>query len=45
MIGGLVTQQDVADELSLECGVVIVGSGPAGRPWPRNWPRPGWTWL
>ena len=30
MIGGLVTQQDVAGELSLECGVVIVGSGAGG---------------
>src|SRR6516164_6378073 len=30
MIRGLVTQQDVAGELSLECGVVIVGSGAGG---------------
>ena len=30
MIGGLVTQEDVAGELSLECGVVIVGSGAGG---------------
>ena len=30
MIGELVTQQDVAGELSLECGVVIVGSGAGG---------------
>ena len=30
MIGGLVTQQDVAGDLSLECGVVIVGSGAGG---------------
>src|SRR6516162_11119955 len=30
VIGGLVTQQDVAGELSLECGVVIVGSGAGG---------------
>jgi choline dehydrogenase-like flavoprotein len=30
MIGGLVAQQDVSGELSLECGVVIVGSGAGG---------------
>ena len=30
MIGGLVTQQDVAGDVSLECGVVIVGSGAGG---------------
>ena len=30
MISGLVTQEDVAGELSLECGVVIVGSGAGG---------------
>ncbi|HTQ92630.1 MAG TPA: GMC family oxidoreductase N-terminal domain-containing protein, partial [Streptosporangiaceae bacterium] len=30
MTGGLVTQQDVAGELSLECGVVVVGSGAGG---------------
>ena len=30
MISGLVTQEDVAGELSLECGAVIVGSGAGG---------------
>ena len=30
MISGLVTQADVAGALSLDCGVVIVGSGAGG---------------
>jgi len=30
MISGLVTQEDVSGRLSLECGVVIVGSGAGG---------------
>ena len=30
MISGLVTQADVASALSLDCGVVIVGSGAGG---------------
>ena len=30
MISGLVTQEDVAGDLSLECGAVVVGSGAGG---------------
>ena len=30
MISGLVTQADVADALSLDCGAVVVGSGAGG---------------
>ena len=31
---GLTRQSEVTADLRIDCGVVIVGSGPAGRPWP-----------
>ena len=37
---GLTGQTDVTGDLTLDCGVVIIGSGPAGRPQPPNWPKP-----
>ena len=44
MTGGLVGQQDVSGELSLECGVVIVGSGAGGATVAAELAEAGWTW-
>ncbi len=41
---GLTTGAEVTGDVSVDCDVVIVGSGPAGRRWRRSWPRRAWTW-